>query len=84
MEFPNEIKEYILSYLPHPYKKPPHLDAINKSPLFADFTIEREMMLELETNDNLRFNCSWIDSYVQYRKYRNTMNTGESYHNLFY
>ena len=48
MEFPNEIKEYILSYLPHPYKKPPHLDAINKSPLFMDFTIEREMMLELE------------------------------------
>ena len=31
MEFPNEIKEYILSYLSPPYKKPLHLDVIKTS-----------------------------------------------------
>lgn len=75
MEFPNEIKKYILSYLPHPYKKPPHLDAINKSQLFADFTIEREMIFESDTNNNLTHDCIWIDSYIQYQKYRNMATT---------
>ena len=31
MEFPNDIKKYILSYLPYPYKKPAHFSAIQTS-----------------------------------------------------
>jgi len=77
MEFPNEIKQYILSYLPYPYKKPLHLDAINKTPMFADMTIDREMTLELETEIDGDFDCAWLNSYVQYKKYRNMMLTGE-------
>ena len=72
MEFPNEIKKYILSYLPYPYKKPLHLDAINKTPLFADLTIEREMLFELEKDIDDNFDFVWMDSYIEYKKYRNT------------
>ena len=31
MEFPEDIKKNILSYLPYPYKKPLHLDVIKTS-----------------------------------------------------
>jgi hypothetical protein len=62
MEFPNEIKCYILSYLPHPYKKPTHVEAINKTPMFADLTIDRL----LTKNDYL-----WMNSYIEYKKLRN-------------
>lgn len=71
MEFPNEIKEYILTYLPHPYKRPLHLDAINKTPMFADFTIEREMTLELEEELDGEIDYRWLNSYIEYKKYRN-------------
>ena len=69
MEFPREIKEYILSYLPHPYKTPLHLGAINKTPMFADMTLDREMTLwmqeEIDCDD-----VTWMDSYIEYRKMR--------------
>tara|TARA_B110001450_G_C17517026_1_gene438909 strand:+ start:449 stop:682 length:234 start_codon:yes stop_codon:yes gene_type:complete len=71
MEFPNEIKEYILSYLPHPYKKPNHLDAINKTPMFADLTIDRLMTLELEEQIDGIIDLEWMNSYVEYKKWRN-------------
>lgn len=83
MEFPEEIKSYILSYLPHPYKKPLHLDAINKSSLFADFTIEREMIFELEKDIDDTFDFLWLDSYIEYKKYRNMAIMGENYDNWF-
>lgn len=66
MEFPNEIKREILSYLPHPYKKPSHVEAINKTPLFADFTIERLIAAECEEEDE----PLWNNSYIEYRKWR--------------
>ena len=69
MEFPKEIKEYILSYLPHPYKKPPHLDAINTDKLFADFTIERERELERDPEREGE-NAWWLDSFIEYKSYR--------------
>lgn len=66
MEFSNEIKRYILSYLPHPYKKPNHVVAINKTPMFADLTIDRSLTFELEEeNDYL-----WLNSYIEYKKWR--------------
>tara|TARA_Y100000389_G_scaffold153881_1_gene154242 strand:+ start:2587 stop:2820 length:234 start_codon:yes stop_codon:yes gene_type:complete len=71
MEFPNEIKEYIFSYLPHPYKKPNHLDAINKTPIFADLTIDRLMTLELEQEIDGDIDLEWMNSYVEYKKWRN-------------
>lgn len=83
MEFPEEIKSYILSYLPHPYKKPLHLDAINKSSLFADFTIEREMIFELEKDIGDTFDFLWLDSYIEYKKIRNMAIMGENYDNWF-
>ena len=68
MEFPKEVKEYILSYLPHPYKKPHHLDAINTDPVFADFTIERGR--EFDRDPELqRENAWWLDSFIEYKKY---------------
>ena len=71
MEFPNQIKEYILTYMPHPYKRPLHLDAINKTPMFADFTIEREMTLGLEEELDGEIDYRWLNSYIEYKKYRN-------------
>lgn len=71
MEFPDEIKKYILSYLPHPYKKPIHLDAINKTPMFADLTIDRLMTLELEQEIDGEIDLEWMNSYVEYKKWRN-------------
>jgi len=70
MEFPNEIKKYIMSYLPHPYKKPLHLDAINKTPMFADLTIDREMTLESEEEQGGHDSGAWLNSYIEYKKYR--------------
>lgn len=71
MEFPEEIKKYILSYLPHPYKKPIHLDAINKTPMFADLSIDRLMTLELEEEIDGEIDLEWMNSYVEYKKWRN-------------
>lgn len=71
MEFPDEIKKYILSYLPHPYKKPIHLDAINKTPMFADLSIDRLMTLELEQEIDGEIDLEWMNSYVEYKKWRN-------------
>ena len=71
MEFPDEIKKYILSYLPHPYKKPIHLDAINKTPMFADLSIDRLMTLELEEEIDGEIDLEWMNSYVEYKKWRN-------------
>jgi hypothetical protein len=73
MEFPNEIKQHILSYLPHPYKKPFHLDAINKTPMFADLTIDREMTLELEKELDDEISFLWMNSYIEYKKHRHEM-----------
>lgn len=70
MEFPNEIKIEILSYLPHPYKKPNHLDAINKTPMFADLSIERLMMLELEKEIDGEIEFEWMNSFTEYKKCR--------------
>jgi hypothetical protein len=72
MEFPNEIKCYILSYLPHPYKKPIHVEAINKTPMFADLTIDRLLTLEEcgEDIDN-KNDYLWMNSYIEYKKLRN-------------
>ena len=72
MEFPDEIKQYILSYLPYPYKKPLHLDAINKTPMFADLTIDRLMTLELEENIESEVDYLWLNSYIEYKKWRQT------------
>ena len=41
MEFPNDIKEHILSYLSHPYKKPPHLDVIKTSKEYRIHTYKK-------------------------------------------
>ena len=70
MEFPNEIKQYILSYLPHPYKKPLHLTAINTTPMFADFTIDRQMAMEVSQEIGIIPGYKWFDSYVEYKKWR--------------
>jgi len=74
MEFPNEIKEYILSYLPHPYKRPTHLEAINRDPLFADMSIDRLLILELKNLVDGGYECLWMNSYVEYRKWRCMIN----------
>jgi len=70
MEFPDEIKREILSYLPHPYKKPGHVEAINKTPLFADFTIDRSMTLEIEKEIDGEVDLVWLNSFIEYRKWR--------------
>lgn len=70
MEFPDEIKREILSYLPHPYKKPVHVEAINKTPLFADFTIDRSMRLENEKEIDGEVDLVWLNSFIEYRKWR--------------
>ena len=71
MEFPNEIKEYIFSYFPHPYKKPSHLDAINKNNMFVDMKIDRELTLEIQEENDSEFYYPWLNSYIEYKKYRN-------------
>jgi len=70
MEFPDEIKREILSYLPHPYKKPSHVEAINKTPLFADFTIDRSLTLEIEKEIDGEVDLVWLNSFIEYRKWR--------------
>ena len=70
MEFPNEIKLEILSYLPHPYRKPYHVEAINKTPLFADLTIERLLTFEIEEEIVGEDDMLWLNSYIEYKKWR--------------
>lgn len=71
MEFPNDIKLYILSYLPHPYKKPLHIEALNKTPMFSDLMIDRALTLELEEEIDGDIDPLWLNSYIQYKKWRN-------------
>jgi hypothetical protein len=70
MEFPNEIKQYILSYLPHPYKRPIHVEAINKTPMFSDLSVDRLLTLELEEEIDGEVDLIWLNSFVEYRKWR--------------
>lgn len=70
MEFPNEIKLEILSYLPHPYRKTNHVEAINKTPLFADLTIDRSMTVEIEKEIDGEVDLPWLNSFIEYRKWR--------------
>lgn len=70
MEFPNEIKQYIMSYLPHPYKKTIHVEAINKTPMFADFSIDRLLTLELEREIDGKIELPWMNSYIEYKHWR--------------
>lgn len=64
MEFPKEIMQMILEYLPHPYRKPLHLEAIASDARFADFVIEQAFNHEDgDTPD-------WGDSFIAYRKWR--------------
>jgi hypothetical protein len=72
MEFPVEIKEYILSYLPHPYKKPHHLDVIKNDTTFVNFVRDRKGEYagrELLIHDPDGPIPPWIDSYIEYKKY---------------
>jgi len=70
MEFPNEIKLEILSYLPHPYRKTYHVDAINKTPLFADLTIDRLLTLETAEETDEGDNLTWLNSFIEYKNWR--------------
>ena len=74
MEFPEDIKKYILSYLPRVYRKTLHVNAINRTPLFADFTIERMMMIELEDETNDQYHYIWLNSFLEYKKWRKIVN----------
>lgn len=60
MEFPNNIKEYILSYLSHPYKKPPHVDVIKRSRQYRIHTYKKPPHLDVFKRSELlidfRFN----------------------------
>lgn len=71
MEFPNDIKHCILSYLPCVYKKTLHMRAIRADTLFMDLITDRFMAIEVaeELNEAPR-NYTWFDSYVQYKKWR--------------
>lgn len=70
MEFPNEIKLEILSYFSHPYRKPNHVEAINKTPLFADLSIDRSLTLEMEKEIDGEVDLPWLNSFIEYRKWR--------------
>lgn len=70
MEFPEEIKQYILSYLPHPYKKPAHVEAINKTAMFADLTVDRLLTYEIEEEIDGEVDFLWLNSYMEYQKWR--------------
>jgi len=74
MEFPEDVKKYILSFLPHVYRKTLHVYAINRTPLFADFTIERMMMIELEEETNDQYHYIWLNSFLEYKKWRKIVN----------
>ena len=63
MEFPEELFKNILTYLPHPYKIPPHISAINNDNTFHNFIIDREMYYEDGENPE------WINSYIKYKKW---------------
>jgi hypothetical protein len=62
MEFPPELMGEIMSYLPHPYRRPLHLDAIYADHRFADFVIDRELYYEDEEIPD------WDNSYMEYLK----------------
>lgn len=70
MEFPEVIKQYILSYLPHPYKKPTHVEAINKTAMFADLTVDRLLTYEIEEEIDGGVDFLWLNSYMAYQKWR--------------
>ena len=64
MEFPQEIMTTIMGYIPHPYKHPPHLDAINSHNPYAEFMIDQALYNEDgETPE-------WSDSFIAYKKWR--------------
>uniref|UniRef100_A0AB39JDR1 F-box domain-containing protein n=1 Tax=Florenciella sp. virus SA2 TaxID=3240092 RepID=A0AB39JDR1_9VIRU len=48
-EFPQEVFSYILTFLPRHYRRPLHLNAINKCELFADFTCDKLMNDDSDT-----------------------------------
>jgi len=66
MEFPTEIKQYILSYLPCLYKKTLHVNAINNTPLFADLTIDRLMTHEVLQEVDVDVDFIWMNSFIEY------------------
>ena len=70
MEFPEEIKQYILSYLPHPYKNPAHVEAINKTAMFADLIVDRLLTYEIEEEIDGEVDFLWLNSYMEYQKWR--------------
>lgn len=54
-----------MEYMPYPYRKPSHLEAICASNQFADFVIDQALYYEDgEVPD-------WSDSFVAYKKWRN-------------
>ena len=67
MEFPPELMREIMSYIPHPYRRPLHLDAINADNTFNDFVTDREMYYE----DDGEF-PEWGNSYFDYKKWLST------------
>lgn len=69
MEFANEIKQHIFSYLPRPYKTPTHVNAINKTPIFADMSIDR-LLFESEEEIDGKVEYLWMNSYIEYKKWR--------------
>jgi hypothetical protein len=87
-QFPEDIFSYIFIFLPHPYKKPPHLIDINNSKLFVDFTcdvlIEDESVEHIvpiwgwsAARDSLAFgyNYGWQNSFINYKKWREFINS---------
>ena len=64
MEFPQEIMTTIMGYIPHPYRRPSHLDALNTCAKYADFVIDQALYHEDgETPE-------WSDSFIAYTKWR--------------
>ena len=73
MEFPNDIKQNILSYLPHPYKKPFHLDVIKKSGLMIDFVFNKLFFMEYEYKEKdieNSIHSIWINSVMEFKNFK--------------
>ena len=76
MEFPNDIKQHILSYLPYLYRKPLHLDVIKRSREYRIHTYRKPPHLDLIKRSELfidfRFNRMYfleIEKDIKKKKY---------------
>ena len=66
MYFPNEVMKYILSFLPHPYRKPPHLDAFKEIPAYC-------ALQDLMQDPDYQESIDTPDMYMHSSLYRFTM-----------